>query len=164
MLKRTLQTEIAEYNDITDLPAEDAALLQQARNNTQHAYAPYSNFHVSAFARFVNGKTLGGTNQENAAFPAGICAERSLLAAAGSLYPNMGIDTMAITYQNMNGHSGHPISPCGICRQTLAEFQSRTSHPIRLILSGMEGKVIVVEDAAGLLPLMFHAADMEAKS
>lgn len=149
------------YNSIDELNNGDAELLEEARKVTQFAYAPYSRFRVGAFAKLVNGQTISGTNQENASYPAGICAERTLMSAASSLFPDVGIETIAISYDNLNGKSGRPISPCGICRQSFVEFQQRTKNPIRIILSGMEGKVQVIENAAHLLPLSFCADDMK---
>src|SRR6185312_3947319 len=149
------------YDSIEELNSADAQLLREARNVTQFAYVPYSNFRVGAFAKLENGKTVSGTNQENASYPAGICAERTLMSTASSLFPGVGIETMAISYHNLNGDSNRPISPCGICRQTLSEFQERTNHPIRIILSGMEGKVQIIENAADPLPLLFSAEDMK---
>jgi len=151
---------IRSYNSIDELNKEDAQLLAEARNVTKYAYAPYSKFRVGAFARLINGQTLSGTNQENASYPAGICAERTLLSAASSLFPGIGIETIAISYNNTRGRSDTPISPCGICRQSLVEFQERTNAIIRLILSGMEGKVLIIENAANLLPLIFGANDI----
>jgi cytidine deaminase len=136
-------------------------LLREARKVTQFAYAPYSNFKVGAFAKLENGRTVSGTNQENASFPAGICAERTLLSTASSLFPGVGVDTIAISYNNLNGKSDRPVSPCGICRQSLVEFQDRTKKQIRIILSGMEGKIQVIENAKDLLPLVFGADDMK---
>ena len=149
------------YDHIEDLDADDASLLADARAVTQFAYAPYSNFSVGAVARLVNGEIVTGTNQENASYPAGICAERTLMSVASSLYPGIGIDTIAVSYHNQKGSSDRPISPCGICRQSFAEFQQRTGNPIRLILSGMEGKIQVIENAAFLLPLGFGSDDMK---
>jgi cytidine deaminase len=153
--------KILLYDSIDELNKEDALLLKEARKVTQFAYAPYSNFKVGAFARLYNGQTVSGTNQENASFPAGICAERTLLSAASSLFPGIGIDAIAISYDNLNGSSDKPISPCGICRQSLVEFQDRTKKQIRIILSGMEGKIQVIENAKDLLPLVFGADDMK---
>lgn len=148
------------YDSIDELMKDDADLLRKARKVTQFAYAPYSNFRVGAYAKLVNGKTVSGTNQENAAYPAGICAERTLMSTASSLYPGVGIKTIAISYNNVKGKSATPVSPCGICRQSFFEFQERTKNPIRIILSGLEGKVQVIENAADLLPLVFGAEDM----
>ena len=161
MKKESYPFEIIVFDSIDEMNLDDADLLREARLVTKDAYAPYSHFHVGAFARLVNGETVSGTNQENASYPAGICAERTLMSAASVLYPGVGIDTVAISYNNLNGHSDKPISPCGICRQSLAEFQKRTDHPIRIILSGMEGKVQVIENAASLLPLVFTSDDMK---
>ena len=152
--------EILVYDSIIDLNEKDAQLLKEARIVTKFAYAPYSEFRVGACARLINGQTVTGTNQENASYPAGICAERTLLSTASSLFPGIGIETIAISYNNMRGKSDTPISPCGICRQSFIEFQERTNNPIRLILSGMEGKVQVIENAAYLLPLVFGANNM----
>lgn len=149
------------YDSIDELNREDADLLNKARRVTKFAYAPYSDFRVGAAAKLLNGEMVTGTNQENASFPAGICAERTLLSTASSLFPGIGIDTIAISYDNINGKSDRPISPCGICRQSFAEFQQRTQHPIRIILSGLVGKVQLIENAANLLPLSFSSDDLQ---
>lgn len=161
MNKEKFQFEFKVYDSIDELNNEDAYLLREARKVTEVAYAPYSNFRVGAFAKLLNGKTVSGTNQENAAYPAGICAERTLMSTASSLFPGVGIEIIAISYNNTKGESNRPISPCGICRQSFVEFQQRTKNPIRIILSGMEGKVDVIENAENLLPLLFGADDMK---
>ncbi len=161
MTKKEIQFTVEVYGAAEELGAADAALLAKAREVTQQAYAPYSNFLVSAVAELINGKIVTGTNQENASYPAGICAERSLLSTAAALYPGIGIATMAVSYNNLNGESNNPISPCGICRQTLAEYEERTHQPIRLILSGMKGEVFVIQTAKQLLPLTFTAEDLK---
>src|SRR5262245_53284879 len=155
MKKEEYKFSFDVYDSIEELSEEDAWLLNEAREVTEHAYAPYSNFLVGAVAKLTNGEIVAGSNQENASFPVGLCAERVLLASASSLYPQVAIETMAISYQSANGESDRPISPCGICRQSLQEFESRVKHPIRLILGGMEGKVFVIPNASILLPLAF---------
>jgi cytidine deaminase len=149
------------YDSITDLNEQDAWLVNEAREVTAAAYAPYSNFNVGAVAKLANGEIVAGTNQENASYPVGICAERVLLASAASLYPGIAIDTIAISYDNTRGASSHPISPCGMCRQSLVEYEERVKQPIRLLLSGLDGAVIVVEKANLLLPLSFGSADLK---
>lgn len=161
MMREQFQMPYDVYDSISELSKEDAFLLQSAREQTAHAYAPYSNFSVGATARLTNGELVNGTNQENASFPAGLCAERVLMSTAATLFPEVGILTMAISYLNKNGHSDRPISPCGICRQSLAEFQIRTNQPMRVILSGQSGKVFIIENARLLLPLGFNADDMK---
>lgn len=149
------------YTSIEELTEQDAALLTKARAVTANAYAPYSHFNVGAAGLLTNGQTVTGTNQENASYPVGICAERALLAAAGSLFPLTGIHTMAISYFNSIGSSAAPISPCGMCRQALAEFEEHTGQPIRLILSGMTGEVFIISSASELLPLSFSKKDLK---
>ncbi|ULQ57519.1 cytidine deaminase [Flavihumibacter rivuli] len=161
MKKETYQFKYTVYDSIKDLSEEDAWLLAEAREVTENAYAPYSNFHVGAVAKLVNGEIVAGSNQENASFPVGLCAERVLLAAAASLYPKIPIETMAISYRSSVVESDHPISPCGICRQSLQEYEQRVKHPIRLILGGMEGKVYIIEKASMLLPLSFTSEDLQ---
>ena len=153
--------KIDVYDSIEELNTEDAFLLNEARKVTKFAYAPYSGFKVGAVAKLQNGETVSGTNQENAAYPAGICAERTLMSAASSLFPGVAIDTIAITYNNTKGMSDKPVSPCGICRQSFVEFQERTKKQIRIFLSGMEGKVQIIANAKDLLPLVFGAADIK---
>lgn len=160
MKKYQQQFEYEVYDDLTTLPAADAALLQTAREVTKHAYAPYSHFRVGAAIRLVNGEIITGTNQENASFPVGICAERVALSTAASLYPEVAINTIAISYHNLEGESNSPISPCGICRQTLTEYEQRLHRPIRLVLGGLQGKVFVLQTASHLLPLSFSSSDM----
>ena len=149
------------FDSIEELSEPDAWLLNEARGVTEGAYAPYSHFNVGAVAKLVNGEIVAGTNQENASYPVGLCAERVLLASASTLYPNVAIDTIAISYNNTNGESSHPISPCGMCRQTLSEYEERVKQPIRLILSGMEGRVFVIEKSSNLLPLSFGSVDLK---
>jgi cytidine deaminase len=149
------------YDSVEDLAEEDAFLLNMARTATADAYAPYSHFRVGAAARLQNGAVITGTNQENASFPAGICAERTLLSAAASLYPGVSINTLAVSYHNENGPSDRPISPCGICRQSLQEFEQRTGSPVRLVLGGQEGKIFVIPRASLLLPLAFTGDEIK---
>ena len=160
MTRKEYSFEFEEYSAINDLLPDDASLLAEARALTDIAYAPYSKFRVAAVAMLDNGQIIKGTNQENASYPVGICAERSLMAAAGTLFPGMPIKTMAISYSN-NGNDEHPISPCGMCRQALQEYEERTQTPIRLILSGQSGSVYIIEKASFLLPLAFSGRELK---
>lgn len=149
------------YASSNELAPDDAALLARAIKATDIAYAPYSNFHVGAAALLDNGEVVVGSNQENASYPVGLCAERVLLSAVSSVYPGVGIKTMAISYRSESGKSDRPISPCGVCRQTLVEYETRLKQPIRLILGGMEGKVWILEKAGSLLPFGFSGEDLK---
>lgn len=148
------------FSGIEELEAADRLLLEKARKVTAIAYAPYSHFHVGAALILANGKVITGTNQENASFPAGICAERVALATASVQFPDIAIKTLAISYDNKMGQSVHPISPCGICRQTLLEYEQKLNSPIRLILGGQAGKIYILQTAKYLLPMSFSADDM----
>lgn len=149
------------YDSINELPEEHQWLLNEAREVTANAYAPYSHFQVGAVARMANGEIVAGTNQENASFPVGLCAERVLLAAASSLFPKIPVHTIAISYNGEGQSNDHPISPCGICRQSLQEFEGRVGHPIQLIMGGLNGPVYVVDSASRLLPLAFTSEELK---
>ena len=160
MKENKIEISYKVFDDLSELSKEDAWLLNEAREVTKQAYAPYSNFYVGAVAKLVNGEIVAGTNQENASFPVGLCAERVLLASASTLYPEVAVETMAISYHSGNGNSNEPIAPCGMCRQSLQEYEIRVKRPIRLILGGLEGKVFVFEKASLLLPLGFSSDDL----
>ena len=160
MRQKKFEFSFEVYAGIDELNAEDRQLLTEARNVTDKAYAPYSNFQVGAAAKLENGKIVTGTNQENASYPVGICAERVLLSAISSLYQGIPVETMAVSYQSKKMKSDHPISPCGMCRQALQEFEGRTGRPIRLILAGMEGEIYIINSASQLLPLAFSSEEL----
>lgn len=158
-----IRRQVLEYEvhaSIDALEAGDAELLALARKATADAYAPYSRFRVAACGRMANGVILTGTNQENASFPAGICAERSLLALAAALHPGMPMEAMAVSYRKEGEEGAVPVAPCGVCRQSIREFTDRTGTPIRLILGGERGEVYVMGSADGLLPLAFGSGNL----
>jgi len=140
------------------LPLSDQALLNAAIKATETAYAPYSNFKVGAAALLSTGEIILGSNQESASFPVGICAERTLLNSIGSQYPNATIVSMAISYDPLNKPSVEPISPCGMCRQSLLDYENRYQAPIKIILAGKSGPVMLLPSAANLLPFGFDGA------
>ncbi|MFZ1530113.1 MAG: cytidine deaminase [Ferruginibacter sp.] len=160
-MKEDYKFSFEVFESSEDLSQADKDLVEAAKKATETAYAPYSNFLVGAAAILQNGQLVSGSNQENASYPVGTCAERVLLGAAGVLHPDIPITTMAISYNNIHGESNRPISPCGMCRQALKEFEDRTKKPIRLILTGKEGKVYVLDAASQLLPLSFGSTDMK---
>lgn len=160
MKQNKVEFSYTVYDDSSQLPADDSALLAKAREVTGQAYAPYSNFYVGAAALLDNGAVLTGTNQENASYPVGTCAERVLLGSLAMLQPGIPVKSMAISYNSQSVKSDHPISPCGMCRQALLEYENRLEKPIRLILGGMEGKVFVIESASQLLPFAFTSKEL----
>lgn len=144
------------YESFSELNDEDKTLLKAAQDATSIAYAPYSDFNVGAAAKLKNGEIIKGGNQENASFPAGLCAEGVVMAVAAARFPKVPIETLAISYHSSKKESDQPIAPCGICRQSLEEFKLKTGSPVRLIMGGMNGKVYEVNDASSLLPLAFR--------
>lgn len=153
----------ATYKTAGELDETDHKLVLEARKATQKAYAPYSQFHVGAALILANGQILSAANQENASYPAGTCAERTLLGTVSSVATGQPIITMAVSYHNLNGKSFDPISPCGICRQVLLEQEKRQQSRIRIILTGYEANspVIVLPTAETLLPFAFSSESME---
>lgn len=138
-----------------ELTAEERSLIEQAIEGTNRSYSPYSHFRVGAALKLQNGVTIIGCNQENAAFPSGICAERSALFAAGAQYPEQPVVMLAIAARNEEGaFTEHPVSPCGPCRQVLIETETRFQHPVRILLYGQRC-VYVVDSIKQLMPLSF---------
>ena len=161
MNNKKFEFSYQEFENSDSLSDKDARLLNEARKVTEQAYAPYSNFHVGAVALLENGEVIAGTNQENASYPVGTCAERVLLGTLATLHPKVAISSLAISYNSNEIKSEHPISPCGMCRQALLEYEGRVKKPIRLILGGMEGKVIVIETVSQLLPFAFSSKELK---
>jgi len=149
------------FSDFKTLEVPDAELFVSARKATADAYAPYSKFRVGVAIRLKNGQIITGSNQENASFPAGICAERVTLSAASAVLPGIAVTDLALTYINESASSNHPIGPCGICRQTLAEYEQRFGQPIRLILGGFSGEIYVFNRATDLLPFAFSSQELK---
>jgi cytidine deaminase len=154
---------IFEYSivkQIEDLPVAEQELLIAARQCTKNAYAPYSNFKVGAAALLNDGQIVTGVNQENASYPIGICAERTLISALQNLHPTNPMHTLAISYQNNTNTANNPISPCGMCRQSLVEYSVRYGIAIKIFLAGQTGDIYIINNAISLLPLQFNATDL----
>ena len=138
-----------------ELTPEEHSLIEQAIEGTNRSYSPYSHFHVGAALKLQNGMTFIGCNQENAAFPAGICAERSAIFSAGAQYPDQPITLLAIAARSKDGEfTKEPVRPCGTCRQVLIENETRFQHPIRILLYGQRC-VYIVDSIKQLMPLSF---------
>jgi cytidine deaminase len=143
-----------EFDDPLELELSDKELLDLARKAAENAYAPYSRFCVGAALRLESGKIVLGTNVENAAFPSGICAERTAISSASSNYPGDKPVALAIAAKTGESLSDEIVSPCGNCRQVIAEEESRYGNHIRIILSSRK-KIRVIEKGGDLLPLQF---------
>jgi cytidine deaminase len=156
MAKHVYQFEFEVVDDVGLLSEEDKELVEKTRAYTKGAYAPYSRFHVAAVARMQIGALVSATNQENASYPVGLCAERVLLGMLSQLHPAIPIDTIAISYFNHGGgKKEEPISPCGLCRQSLMEYEQRIKKPIRFLLTAQSGKILIIHSAKDLLPFNF---------
>lgn len=148
-----LETNITSctYDELTQ---EDQQLIDEARKATARSYAPYSRFSVGAAARLEDGTIVTGTNQENAAYPSGTCAERTTLFYANSQYPQLAVTTLAVAARTESDFLDTPIPPCGACRQVLLETEKRYGKPMRVILYGKK-EIFLIDRAALLLPLCF---------
>ena len=149
----TLQSQVTAYKQ-NELPADIRELVEAAKENVSHSYSPYSHFAVSAAIRLADGTIMRGTNQENCAYPSGLCAERTTLFYAHSLHPDLAVTAIAICCFT-NGHfTAQPGSPCGACRQVMTEFEHIAGQPMQVILYGEE-ETFEFRSAADLLPLTF---------
>ncbi len=156
---RSLHVQYQELS-VEDLESMDLNLLDHAKNAVRSAYAPYSKFAVSAAVLLENGQIILGTNQENASYSLCLCAERSALASAAAQFPEHKIHAIAITAYSSKRSIDHPITPCGACRQVLCEYEHRHQQPIRVIMQGASGAVLIFNDSASLLPLSFTREDL----
>ncbi len=155
MQKQKLSFELTIFDDLAELSKEDRALMSKAVGARKNAYAPYSNFQVGAAVLMENGKVVIGSNQENASYPSGLCAERVAVFQAGALYPKVPIHAVAITATSKNHVVDSPAAPCGNCRQSMLEYESKQKKPIKLFLMGETGKVLQCNSIADILPLGF---------
>ena len=142
-----------------ELSQSDRELVSAAMEATKGSYAPYSKFRVGAAARLANGLVFTGANQENAAYPSGLCAERTTLFAANAQYPDQPVLALAIAARKGNRFMPTPISPCGACRQMISGVEDRFGHPVRILLDGTEG-IYECNGIDALLPLRFVDSDM----
>jgi len=157
MRKIEVSTTATIYSDISELSADDHTLMEKAIEARKKAYAPYSKFHVGAALLLENGEIVLGNNQESAAYPSGMCAERVAVWKAGSMYPDMKIIKLAITASSTITNVNKPIGPCGACRQTLSEYEINQKTPFKVIFMGEVGEIVVAESLLSLLPFSFDS-------
>ena len=153
MKELVLQTKVAVCSQ-DELPTALKNLVEIAKNKTQDAYCPYSHYHVGAAALLADGQVLTGANQENAAYPSGLCAERTTLFAANANNPHTPVEALAIACYTNGRFTDDPASPCGACRQVMLETEHRFSQPMKVMLYG-ERECYVFDSAADLLPVCF---------
>lgn len=160
MKKVELSTEVFVYEDINELQDLEITLLEKAEEAHSKAYAPYSGFLVGAAVLLDNGEILNGANQENAAYSTCLCAERTVLSTAASLYPNTKPIMLAIVVKNLHKEHIDPAAPCGECRQYICEVENRYQSEIAIIMKAHSDKVYKVSSASQLLPLAFSKRDL----
>ncbi len=158
---KTIQIKVEEYPSMEALPDKDRDLMQEAEKAMEKAYAEYSHFRVGAALRLANGKIITGNNQENAAYPSGLCAERVAMFYARSQYPDAVIESLAICARGENFRIRDAVAPCGACRQVMAEYQTQQQQDMRVIMKGQEGPILAVDSVNNLLPLMFHVEELK---
>lgn len=150
-----ITTQFSTFESAQELPIEIQNLMEQAIEIRKNAYAPYSKFRVGAALLLDNGKVVLGSNQENAAYPSGLCAERVAIFQAGAVYPESKILKMAITAASDTNTTLTPIPPCGSCRQAIAEYEIKQETPIEIYFMGETGPVYKSDSLKNLLPFMF---------
>lgn len=153
--KLTIVSEMDVYQSVTDMTKKEAELISLAKQSIKNAYAPYSQFFVGAAILLDNGKIITGNNQENAAYPSGLCAERVALFYASSQYPGISVKSIAIAVKSKKMVINEPLSPCGSCRQVIAEYEKLHQKPIKIIMTGEKGPIYVANSIESILPLMF---------
>jgi cytidine deaminase len=155
MKKITVITEFSVFDSVRELPDKIQNLMNLAVEIRKNAYAPYSKFRVGTALLLDNGKIVLGSNQENAAYPSGLCAERVAIFQAGSIYPKAKIIKMAITAASDTNKTSSPIPPCGSCRQSIAEYEIKQETPIEIYFMGEIGAIYKSDSLKNLLPFMF---------
>ena len=148
------------YTSVEELPVNIKSLMKKAIEAREKAYAPYSNFFVGAAVLLDNGEVVTGSNQENASYPSGLCAERTAIYYAGSKYPESKIQSIAITASSQNQETSTPIPPCGACRQAISEYEVKQNSTIEIYFMGKTGEVIKSESLANLLPFVFKKSSL----
>lgn len=157
-IELSAKVKVCRYEELS---SDDRMLVDAAREATARSYAPYSGFSVGAAVRLANGEVVTGNNQENAAYPSGLCAERTTLFWANARYPDAAVEAMAIAARNANGELPVPIPPCGACRQVMLEVERRYNRAMRIILYGARESYIIEDGVKALLPLCFDADFLE---
>ena len=160
MKEMILQTRI-NVCSYDELSGADKAVVDAARAATANSYAVYSNFSVGAAVRMANGAVVSGSNQENAAYPSGLCAERTTLFWANSQYPKEPVEVLAIAARSAQGELEFPITPCGACRQVMLETEKRFGNKMKIILYGTRQCYVIDEGVRALMPLSFDSDSLE---
>jgi cytidine deaminase len=155
---------LTEFSNIEELDLEDKRLIHEAKSAVNNAYAPYSKFNVGAAVLLDNGVIVKGSNQENASYPLGLCAERVAIFSASATYPGVPVRAVAVAAKSELFDVDNAVPPCGACRQVIAEYEHLYKNDIKIIMSGESGKVMIAESMKKLLPLQFNGDDLKPKT
>lgn len=155
MKSKTLSFQLSIFETLAELPKEDQELINLASQAMENAYAPYSNFKVGAAVLLENKEVVIGSNQENASYPSGLCAERVAVFQAGAKFPGVSILKIAIVASSDKTPTLEPAAPCGNCRQSIFEYENRQEKPIELLLMGEKGPIYKCLSIKDILPLAF---------
>ncbi|WP_055435270.1 cytidine deaminase [Lacinutrix algicola] len=155
-----IESKLYVFDTLEDTPKDIQSLMQNAIEARDNAYAPYSRFHVGTAILLDNGEIISGSNQENASYPSGLCAERTAIFYAGAKYPKAKIVKMAITAASQNQKTSAPIPPCGACRQSIAEYETKQGSAIEIYFMGEIGKVMRSNSLSNLLPFGFDSSNL----
>lgn len=156
MAEKQIQINFQEFKNLDELCEQDRTLAKEAIAAMAGSYAPYSHFNVGAALRLKGGVIVRGANQENAAFPSGLCAERTAMFAAGANYPDKEMESIAIAGGIMGRLTKSPATPCGACRQVMAQYQTKAGKPISIIMVG-DGTIWKFNRVDDILPLIFDS-------
>ncbi|MCM5664356.1 cytidine deaminase [Galbibacter mesophilus] len=160
MKKIEIKASLTVYDSLDELSEDVKALMVKAVAARKNAYAPYSKFRVGAALKLKNNEIVIGNNQENAVYPSGLCAERVAIYQAGALYPNVAIETIAISASSDVFNVLTPTPPCGACRQSIFEYEENQKSAIEIYFMGETGKVVKADSVKDLLPLTFGKATL----
>ncbi len=155
MIKKEVHIRYYEVEDMEVLSKQEQELVALSRQMCDQAYAPYSAFYVGAAVLLENGEVVKGSNQENGAYPSGLCAERVAAFAASAMFPGMPMKVMAVSARSNRMKIDKPVSPCGACRQVLLEYELAQEAPMKILLTTEAGSITVIDQVRDLLPLAF---------
>lgn len=157
-MKQSFTLNYEEFISNSELNNDYKLLVEKAKEALKNAYADYSRFYVGAAVLMEDGTIITGNNQENVAYPSGICAERVAMFYASSQFPDKKIKAVAVIAKSQNFSPQTPVTPCGACRQVMCEYEQKNGSPIKIIMASETGKIIVTENAQSLLPFVFEAS------
>ena len=155
MAEKRINVTYQEYSSVEEMTPEDQALVAAALEAQKGSYSPYSDFQVGAALLLANGVIVKGANQENIAYPSGLCAERVTMFAAMAQYPGVPFEALAVTAHSESTLIDEPVAPCGACRQVMVEVEQQSKQPLRVLCQGETGPIFAFDGIESLMPFIF---------